>query len=122
MTSRTDGYGGGFATRCLDVFVSGKKVHRIWVGPTPARTGVTGVSVALCKGEMADYVVIYDENAFWLVNLLKSDEILTTFPEKVPPTILAEYAISDFGNVVPMAKNFSFWVQRINRKRSLLEE
>lgn len=122
IKSHTEKYGGAFASRSIDIEQNGKKLRRIWFGPMPSRTGVTGLSVALCRGKNSDYIAFYDEDAFWVLSLAEPREDLrNAFPEKEPPSILAEYTVSDFGNIVPMAKNFSFWVERVNRKRSLLE-
>jgi hypothetical protein len=88
----------------------------------PSTTGVTGLFVALCKGQSAEYVAVHDGDAFWIVSIANPLEVHTVFPEKEPPEIKAEYNVTDPGDVLAMPGKFSYWTEYLNRRRSLLAE
>lgn len=112
---------GEFISRSVDIFVDGKRVRRMWCSPMPSMTGVTGMFIALCKGQTTEYVAVFDQDAVWIVNLNEPTQMHTAFPEKDPPEIEAEFNVTDLGDVLPMQKKFSNWMEYVNRKRDLLE-
>ena len=113
---------GNFTSRAIDIVVAGKRIQRVWCSPMPSNTGVTGCLVALCKGEATRYVAIKDQTAFWIMDLQNPSEVRTSFHEKIPPTIESEFNVTDPGDVIPMPANFSYWIDSLNQKRTLLEK
>src|SRR5436190_21869129 len=65
----TDKPGGTIITRALDVWTGKKLLRRVWCPPAPRPPGLlSSFQVALCKGESTEYVVINDEDLFWIVS------------------------------------------------------
>src|SRR5438067_155289 len=122
ITRHEDRASGEFFSRSVDIFVAGKRIKRVWCSPMPSNTGGTGCFVALCQGETAKYVAILDGSAVWIIDLRNPAEVRTTFHEKNPPTIESEFNVTDVGNVVPMPAKFSYWMEGLNQKRTLLEQ
>lgn len=113
---------GEFTSRSINIFVDGRRIRRMWCSPMPSNTGGTGCLVALCKGESAKYVAVRDQSAFWIVDLGNPSEVRTTFPEKTPLTIESEFNVTDTGHVAAMPAKFSYWMESLDQKRSLLEQ
>jgi hypothetical protein len=120
--SYTDGYGGPFATRSVDIYRDGKHWQRVWCGPLPGPTSLSQIFVALCRGQSSEYLSLRDDNRFWIVNLSQPEEVRTTFPEKSPPVIETEYCVADKGYVKKWTSSFSDWERYVKREQKLLEE
>ena len=118
----TDKPGGEFISRSVDVFVNGRRIRRMWCSPMPSNSGGTGCFVALCRGEAGKYVAVRDQSAFWILSLENPSEVHTTFPEKRPLSMEAEFNVTDTGHVVSMPAQFSYWIESLDQKRSLLDQ